>query len=246
MQLVETGESETLKRYLKNLLDLERKDRAALAAEDTVYGEIAEASLYLLPPMIVNAFAMATGQKFWETWDSMGIKGYSDIMTEKKHKTDSGEEKDSIPFYEIIQREDEDEFIEYWGGQKLKLSDEMKECFEDWNERFEKIVPDKNFDMEQLLAEIFDELEEYGNCRMADKQFVLDCMEHKDDKNYQKALLLLKEIVEEDMEYFPELTRRQAIRWIMRECRNEFDYTEMAAFPSLIMNHKRRLEILGF
>lgn len=245
-QLVEKGESETLKSYLKRLLDLERKDRAALAAEDAAYGEIAEASLYLLPPMIVNAFAMATGQKFWETWDSMEITGYSDIMTEEKHKTDPGEEKDSIPFYEIIQREDEDEFIEYWGGQELKLSDEMKERFKDWAERFPKIIPDKNFDMEQLLAEIFAELEEYGNCRLADKQFVLDCMVHKEDENYQKALLLLKEIVEEDMEYFPELTRRQAIRWIMRECRNEFDYTEIAAFQSLIMNHKHRLEILGF
>lgn len=69
VQLVKDGESEKLKCYLKRLLDLERKDRAVLAAEDTVYGEIAEASLYLLPPLIVNVYAVATGQKFWKTWE---------------------------------------------------------------------------------------------------------------------------------------------------------------------------------
>lgn len=245
VQLVKNGESEKLKRYLKRLLDSAREDRAASAAEDTVYGEIAEASLYLLPPLIVRAFTGATGQEFWETWDSMKIKGYSDVIVRTKN-INSEKDRFSIPLYRIIQREDEDEFIEYWDSQELKLSDEMKECFEDWKKRFQKIVPNKNFEMEQLLAEIFAELEEYRNCRLVDKQFVLDCIVHKDDENYQKALLLYKEIIEEELEYLPELTHRQAIRWIMRECRNKFYYTEMAAFQSLIINHKHRLEILGF
>ena len=110
--------------------------------------------------------------------------------------------------------------IEYWDEQELKFTDKMKECFEDWKERFEKILPGKNF--------------------------VTDVLEHKNDVNYQKALLLYKEIIDKDLEYFPELTHRQAIRWIMRESKDEFCYTEMAAFPSLLINRKHRFEILGF
>ena len=244
-QLVKNGESDKLKRYLKKLLDSERKDRVAFAAEDTVYGDIAEASLYLLPPLIVNVFARAIGQEFWETWDSMEIKGYSDVIA-RKGDIDSEKGGFSVPLYKVIQREDENEFIEYWDDQELKFTDKMKECFEDWKERFEKILPGKNFEMEPFLAEIFTELEEYRKCRLADKNFVTDVLEHKNDVNYQKALLLYKEIIDKDLEYFPELTHRQAIRWIMRESKDEFCYTEMAAFPSLLINRKHRFEILGF
>lgn len=244
-QLVKDGESGTLKGYLKRLLDSERKDRAALAAEDNVYGEIAEASLYLLPPLIVNVYAVASGQGFWEAWDSMGIKGYSDIIV-KKRETTYKKDEFFLPLYKAIQREDEDEFIEYWDGQELKLSDKMKACFEDWKERFGKIVPDKDFETEPFLAGIFAELEEYGKCRLVDQAFVTDVLEHRDDSNYQKALLLYKEIIDKDQKYFPELTHRQAIRWLMRRSRAEFDYKEMAAFPSLLMNRKHRFEILGF
>lgn len=184
-----------------------------------MYGDIAEASLYLLPPLIVNVFARAIGQEFWETWDSMEIKGYSDVIA-RKGDIDSEEGGFSVPLYKVIQREDENEFIEYWDDQELKFTDKMKECFEDWKERFEKILPGKNF--------------------------VTDVLEHKNDVNYQKALLLYKEIIDKDLEYFPELTHRQAIRWIMRESKDEFCYTEMAAFPSLLINRKHRFEILGF
>lgn len=245
VQLVKNGESEKLRCYLKSLLDSERKDRAALAAEDTVYGEIAEASLYLLPPLLVSAFAGATGQKFWETWDSMGIEGYSDVITKKKN-IDFEKSEASIPLYKVIQREDEDEFIEYWYDRELKFSDKMKECLEDWKKRFEKIVPDKSFETESFLAEIFAELEEYGKCRLADKAFIMDVLKHRDDENYRKALLLYQEIIGKDLEYFPELTRRQAIRWMMRESRGKFDYTRIEVFPSLMINHRHRLEIFGF
>ena len=122
----------------------------------------------------------------------------------------------------------------------------MKKSFQDWKERFEKIIPDKNFETEPFLAEILAELEEYGKCRLVDKAFVTDVLEHREDVNYQKALLLYKEIIDKDQKYFPELTHRQAIRWIMRRSRAEFDYKEMAAFPSLLMNRKHRFEILGF
>ena len=244
-QLVKDGESRTLKDYLKRLLDSERKDRVTLVAEDSVYGEIAEASLYLLPPLIVNVYAVASGQEFWETWDSMGIKGYSDIIVKEKETT-SEKNEFFLPLYKAIQREDEDEFLEYWDSQELKLSDKMKKSFQDWKERFEKIIPDKNFETEPFLAEILAELEEYGKCRLVDKAFVTDVLEHREDVNYQKALLLYKEIIDKDQKYFPELTHRQAIRWIMRRSRAEFDYKEMAAFPSLLMNRKHRFEILGF
>ena len=47
------------------------------------YGIIAEASLYLLPAMIVQAFAFAQKREFWSVWHSMGLKGYSEVKNMK-------------------------------------------------------------------------------------------------------------------------------------------------------------------
>lgn len=243
--LIKDNENENLKNYLKNLLALERKDRALLAAEDTIYGEIAEASLYLLPPLIIKAFAMASKQEFWESWDSIGIKGYSDVIINSA-ESDLKKDDHFISLYRAFQRENEDEFMEYWNDHELKFSNEMRKCFENWNKSFKQIIPDKDLNMESLLSEILSELEEYGKCRLPEKSFITEILEHKDDENYQKALLLYKKIVEVNLEDFPELTHRQAIRWILRGSMDKFFYTETAAFQALFINHKHRAEVLGF
>jgi hypothetical protein len=71
-------------------------------------------------------------------------------------------------------------------------------------------------------------------------------MEHAADENYRKALLLWKKIIRSGCEYFPELTEKQAVQWLLKSMKDEFDLTEMSAFQSLLINHKHRLEILGF
>ncbi|MBD5393237.1 MAG: hypothetical protein HDR71_02985 [Lachnospiraceae bacterium] len=156
------------------------------------------------------------------------------------------EDERYIPFYKAIQKDYEDEFIEFWEDDDLYFSDDMKKCLSDWKERFMEIKLEDDFNVEIFLAQIITELDHEWGCRLVDRKFVTEFMEHKDDDNYKKALLFYREFMDQDCCYFPELTRKQAIRWVIRNNRRPFDFTAMDAFQSLLINHKYRYEILGF
>ena len=246
-KLIENKEKESLERFLRKLLDSDLQKRRELT-EDTKYGVIAEVSLYVLPSIIVCGYAFATRQSFWDAWKYLEIKGYSEINTEQsnigayQHKYD----KLYLPFYKAIERNYEDECIEFWDGENLNLSDSMKECLSEWKEDFKKIKLKEDFDMEIFLTQIILDLKRDWNCRLVDKEFVTEFMEHREDVNYKRALLLYRKFMDLDIQYFPELTRKQAIQWVIRSNRNKFDFTAMSAFQSLLINHKCRYEILGF
>lgn len=246
-RLVEEKREEGLESFLRKLLDSDLSERKALT-EDNLYGTIAEVSLYVLPPVIVRAYGAAVNRDFWEIWKNLGIKGYSEIIREQGAERDTAYGKDQwvLSFYKAIRRKNEDEFIEFWEDKILRFSEDMKECLSDWGERFQRIHPKEEFDTENFLAQIVADLDEDWRCRLVDKAFITEFTEHKHEDNYKKALLLYREFMDEDTAYFPELTKKQAIRWMIRDNRNQFDFTAMSAFQSLLTNHKHRLEILGF
>lgn len=245
-RIMENGETQKLENYLGKLLNSDIPERKKLAEADSAYGNLAKVSLYELPPILVNAYAMASERGFWETWELLGGKGYSDILTERKpadrQKSGDGLE---LCFYRAIRRKNEDEFLEFWDDRERKLSDEMKERLAVWTERYRQIVPPDGFDTEMCLAEIVHDLQGDWNCRLPDSLFVQEFMACQDD-DHKKALLLLREIMEEDTKYFPELTCRQAIRWMIRQNGEPFDFTAMSAYQSLLVNHSLRMKILGF
>lgn len=246
-RLVEEGQEEGLERFLRELLDADRPDREK-ATEDTRYGVIAEVSLYVLPSVIVQAYAVAVERDFWEVWRGLGIRGYSDIIVEQEAPKETADEEDkfSLPFSRAIQRKKEDEFIEFWEDKPLRFSEDMEECLADWQEWFQEIELEDDFETEGFLAQIVVDLDKDWGCRLVDKAFITEFMEHKEEENYKKALTLFREFMDEDTEYFPELTKEQANRWIIRRNRYRFDFTAMSAFQSLLINHKHRHEILGF
>lgn len=244
-------QEEGLKHFLKELLDADLASRRKLA-EDTRYGTIAEVSLYVLPSIIVQAYAVAAERDFWDVWKELEIKGYSDIIADQKQGRNPVSEGEEwiLPFYKAIQRKNEDEFIEFWEDKPLRFSEDMKECLSDWQKRFQEISLendfDTDFDTEDFLAEIVADLDRDWGCRLVDRAFITEFTQHKDDENYKKALLLFRDFMDEDTAYFPELTKKQANRWIIRNNRDEFDFTAMSAFQSLLINHKHRYGILGF
>lgn len=246
-KMIENEEKESLECFLRELLDSDLQKRRELA-EDTKYGVIAEISLYVLPSIIVYGYAFATHQSFWDAWKNLDIKGYSEINTEsskikaKLYLYD----KFYLTYYKAIERDYEDECIEFWDNENLNLSDNMKECLSEWKEDFKKTKLEEDFDMEIFLARMVVDLKRDWNCRLVDKEFITEFMEHKEDVNYKRALLLYRKFMDQDTLYFPELTRKQAIQWVIRNNRNKFDYTAMSALQSLLINHKRRYEILGF
>ncbi|MCI8744033.1 MAG: hypothetical protein HFG63_15685 [Lachnospiraceae bacterium] len=246
-RLVEEKREEGLEPFLKKLLDADLSGRKALA-EDRVYGTIAEVSLYVLPSVIVHAYGAALKRDFWDVWKALGIKGYSEIIIRKRARRDTVDEEERwiLPFYKVILRQNEDEFLEFWEDEILHFSEDMKACLSDWEQRFQRIRLEEEPDIENYLVQIVADLDRDWGCCLVDKAFITEFIEHKNEDSYKKALLLYREIMDEDTAYFPELTKKQAIRWMIRQNRYEFDFTAMSAFQSLLTNHKHRFEILGF
>lgn len=238
-----TGKN-AMKSFLAELLNADFAKRKELSARQDEKGMIAELSLYVLPVRLVFAYTQAVGLDFWETWDSLETRGYSDIIQEADLKDDESDFR-KLPFYRAMQRNDEDEFLEFWDGNNLLLSQNMKECIRNWRKQMNDISVPAIISAESFLAKMIVRLER-SHCRYVDETFVTAFMEHGNEANYQKALILLQQLLDEGQEYFPELTGEQAEEWIIRGFRDRFDYIEISALVSLLTNKKQRNIIFGF
>ncbi len=74
----------------------------------------------------------------------------------------------------------------------------MRECLSEWWERFRKIHLKDEFDTEDFLARIVVDLDRDWECRLVDKAFITEFIEHKEEDNYKKALLLFREFMDDD------------------------------------------------
>ena len=237
-------EKSTMESFLAKLLNLDLSERKALSAQPDAKGIIAELSLYVLPARLILAYAQAVQKDFWEIWDSFGGKGYSDIIR-KDDPQDADPDLRKLLFYKVIQRENEDEFLEFWDGRNLSLSQDMQECIRSWKEEFSGISVPPDMLAECFLAKIIIRLKDIY-FRYVDKAFVAEFIEHGNDLDHQKALILLEQLLDEGQEYFPELTGEQADEWIIQRKRNDFDRVAISALVSLLTNKRQRKKIFGF
>ena len=237
-------EKDIMESFLAELLNLDFSERKELSARPDEKGIIAELSLYVLPAHLVLAYAHAVERDFWEIWDSFGGKGYSDIMQEDSPGEDDLDSR-KLLFYRVIQRKNEDEFLEFWDGRNLTLSQDMEECIQRWKEQLNDIRVPSDLVTEKFLGKILIRLNPLY-FRYADKAFVTEFTEHGNDINYQKALILLEQLLDVGQEYFPELTDRQADEWIIQRTRDRFDRVAISALLSLLTNKNQRNKIFGF
>lgn len=237
-------EKAAMKSFLAELLNADSTKRKEWSVNRDINAVLAELSLYVLPARLVLAYALAVGKDFWELWDSLGAEGYSDVIKEDSQR-DAGAGFGRLSFYKAIQRKDEDEFLEFWDGSNLFLSQDMQECMRRWQEQFRSIDVPSGTSTEHLLEEILHRLNS-SHCRYVDQAFVTEFLEHENDLNYKKALILLKQLLDKGQEYFPELTGEQANQWIIRGARNRSECIEISAFPSLMANEKQRTILFGF
>lgn len=237
-------EKNTMRSFLAELLNSDVSERKELSAHQDEKGIIAELSLYVLPARLILAYAQAVEKDFWEIWNSFGSKGYSDIIQEDD-PGDADFKFRKIPFYKVIQRENEDEFLEFWDGRNLILSQDMKECIQYWREQFHGISVPPDMLTEYSLAKNIIRLNNLY-FRYVDKVFVTEFVEHGNDLNYQKALILLERLLDKGQEYFPELTGEQADEWIIQGKRDRFDCVAINALSSLLTNKGQRNKIFGF
>lgn len=238
---------EELEDFLKELLDSDMNKRKEFAGREDSYGIIAELSLYMLPFNIVHTYAVARSQEFWETWDQFHIKGYKDTLVKMINEPEDESMLDeNIRFYKAIQRETEDEFLEFWNGTNLVLSEHLKKKIESWKQRLQQMEDIQSIFVEEYLAEIIVDLDNDWQVRFADEEFIEQILNNRENILYRKALVLLREIMDEEIRYFPELTRRQAIEWIIKEKRDENENIIVMAYLSLFVNYEQRKIVLGF
>lgn len=63
---------------------------------------------------------------------------------------------------------------------------------------------------------------------------------------YKRAMIVLIELIDKETKYYPELTKREANIWLIREIRDADEMIEINAYLGMLRNHLRRKEILGF
>lgn len=179
-----------------------------------------------------------------ETYFLVAVPLATSSTKEKGEKT----KRDPDSYYLLYKRflrSNEDEFLEFWDDDDLVLSDRLADEIERWKEEFQEEDAETEI-TEGLLADTVHEMYEDWGCRLVDKVFVTEFLEHRDDPNYRKAFRLFRSFMDRDLAYFPELTRRQAVEWVLRTSRDRYDAVIMSAFQSLLVNHKKRMVLFGF
>ena len=241
--LVKHCEDVGLEEWLKMLLSEELEGRKKMGEALDDYGEMAELSTYFLSQEVASLYAISRGEAFWSIWDRMGIEGYRKYISDDKDRRSDNERV--LPFYKVILRENENEFLEWWDGENLELSEKMTEQLEKWKEQFVKMEIPLQFDTESLLGDVLDEMNNIWECRLVDGSFVDEFLAHKSNPYHQKLLLVLWNYLNEGVEDFPELTRKQAVSWLLRRARDSGDKLFMAGYATLMTNHDQRKCIFG-
>lgn len=231
--------------YLNELLCLPLASRKKLSEQDDDLSTIAELSLYLPPACFVSSFALLEGRSFWDEWDMFITKDYyTDIISEDKKKKLS-EDFEKMTFYKNIHRKNEDEFLEFWDGENLILSDEMKDRIQTWKQLVDMQEDKPDLQVKSYLEETIMYIDKEWSCRYIDEEFVKKILENQNDPEWRKVLLVLRRIVDEGLELFPEMNREMAVLWL-KPYRRKFDSISIAAYCSLMENDVARQCVFGF
>ena len=245
LSIVERGED--LESYIRDLPEMSLSEREAMSKDDSEYGCIAELSLYLSAVSIVRTFSYVKAVDFWTLWNEWATnKMYQDVIEKEKPSRKKERDRPVYHYYEAIYRKSEDAFLGEWENRDLYLSNEMKRAIEDWKESYVNLAVPDAYDMEKEMAEILSDLTTDWDIRYADERFVSDFLEKKQDENYQKGLMLLKTITDRYVDLFPELTRRQALDWVIKRSRSDFDSVEVSGLLGVLSNKEVRKDIFGF
>ena len=248
-ELINTEGKEKVFEFLKNLLGKKYAQRKLFAEEDNLYGTVAAGSLYLLPAMLGKTYSLITGEEFWKTWEKLDFgTGYEDIIRPKNDVLPIKGTEEDIEFYRALGKQNEDELMRYKGDKELMLSDNMQNSIERWKRAYGQVTEKeiKKLEMEKALKKLLEDFFYVWNFRVLDTAFVREFLKHKNDDRYKRAMIVLIELMDKETKYFPELTKREANIWLIREIRDADEMIEINAYLGMLRNHLRRKTILGF
>lgn len=130
----------------------------------------------------------------------------------------------------------------------IQISDNMQNSIERWKRAYGQVTEKeiKKLEMEKALKKLLEDFFYVWNFRVLDTAFVREFLKHKNDDRYKRAMIVLIELMDKETKYFPELTKREANIWLIREIRDADEMIEINAYLGMLRNHLRRKEILGF
>ncbi|MCR5024107.1 MAG: hypothetical protein K6A90_07225 [Lachnospiraceae bacterium] len=241
MTLLNNGDK--IEPFLEKLIKMSINERRKEAKDKSLKGDIAELSLCLSAQTLIRIYALAASLNFWDVWNRITSDGF---YKDHKRKIEKKDKRPKINFHDYIERDSEDEFIGIWKDRKLGLTKEMKTAMRQWRQVFQDISAPESFDMEQYLTDLISDIREYWDIRIVDEDFIEEFIEHRNNIDHQKAIMLIRSIVERYVDQFPELTRRQALDWVIAQGRTEFDSVELEAVIGIMTDHILREKTLGF
>lgn len=246
---VETEERTHVEERLTNLLNSNLTVRETMCnGEESILEKLAEISLYSLPPAFVGAYASITKEEFWTVWFRLGIKGYSDIYEYEEDIIRGDKKCSEYPFYKVIFRENEDDFIEFWNGRDMFFSSMLKDNFKSWRRKFDEIRDEAVLGMrtEDYLSHlILDMYEIWDSCIVKDS-LIQEVIQHEDSILHKKTLFLLNKLINVDIDNFPELTAEQVLWWYSKYNKDKVKQKNIKDYVAMITNVLLRKEVLGF
>lgn len=234
-------------RFLQSLMASPYDKRKEIADKEDSEGLLAAYSMVYLPPIFISAYAGLNKLKFWDVYDRLNFPLYKDVRVEND-LIKNEKEKPPFCFHEALLRDNEDDFLEYWNGENLVISDCMKKTIREWKEKYDSLSSDnlKNEDFEKLLFFLQCVYPTSHNARYFDKDMLIEFSEHISEPEYERAVLLMDWYVKKDIELFPELPTNRALSEIIKPNRTRFDHTTISALVSLMANKEQRKNVFGF
>lgn len=199
--------------------------------------------------MIVKNYSLIVKEEFWKTWDKLDLgSGREDIDEPKNDVAPVKNVEEVIPLYKAFGKNNEDELMRYKGDKELMLSGNMQNSIERWKRAYGQVTEKeiKKLEMEKVLKKLLEDFFDIWDFRVLDTAFVREFLKHKNDDRYKRAMIVLIELIDKETKYFPELTKREANIWLIREIRDADEMIEINAYLGMLRNHLRRMEILGF
>lgn len=239
--------NEGLTMYVRELLQKDFKKRKTMAQDQTDYGTLAEISLYATPIALVRVLANVKKISFFDMWEELSIdEVYQDNINQGYDKDAKTESNHVLPFFKAIQRKNADELLGVWDDRKLQLSENMVEAIGNWKEKYGAIEIADDYEVEKELVSILRDLNDEWDIKYVEEEFIVQFIEDKNDISYKKALRLLRTLMDKVFEYYPELTRRQSLQWVIKYGRDDFEKIEINGLIRVLTNKKTRSEIFGF
>lgn len=246
---IETEGIDSVRERLRELLELPLEERTQLSkGEDKYWSRLAELSLYELPPVFVRALAMITEEEFWDVWESFHISGYMEKICFIEENQNEEENVSRQIFWSAVKENEGMGRLEFLSNSEAARFPEVEERIKSWKEGYEQIsdMLAINLNIEAELIDILVLQEKIWGTHYVSKSMIEEFQKNIEDLRYKKAIYLYKQIMDEDIKDFPEMTRSQILNHVIKYTNQKKKRKDLQAYAALLCNVELRRDVLGF